>query len=439
MATEYVEARIREGRLIVASPERVWNELREYSEQLAGHPLGGDTQLEESLLARADPLIDVGLGRYASDRKVVAALYTKTRQQSTDHLQKRYLHGLRLACLSNESLKTTFLPTPEDIVGKDELARLVSEGDDDELGALLANPISARLLTALYKGEGLFSSLDDGRRRKLVMLPIFNPRLNDDQSNEHGPDLTYWRMHEGIIGMLASAPTDLSWLYALRSLLDRLDPGTVESPDAPINAVLDRWKNVDVPENEKKAEREGYYTELSMHEEFRCLVAALYGKYYDKSDGKFTARIVGSLDATDVTLRCAQYGNAEMTEQAMKDGYARDGDVFTFAALCNESIYLKPQLRKVLEEDLLRGPLRYVYQRRCDQLHRRRKFFDPRPTATWLVEEEETQAQTKELALLKQLETGLAQMAKELSSIQTWLAWGFVILGVLVLVKGKWI
>jgi hypothetical protein len=89
---------------------------------------------------------------------------------------------------------------------------------------------------------------------------------------------------------------------------------------------------------------EGFLTSLEMKDEFRCLIAALYGKTYANNKTVVTAR--------DVALRCAFYGNAELTPREMRKGRGRDGTAFVFAVLFNDHVYLKPKLRKLLEEYL---------------------------------------------------------------------------------------
>jgi hypothetical protein len=439
MATESTEDRIREARLIVARPEDVWAALRDYGEEIKkGTLFGGDPELEKSLLMRTNPLIDLGLARYGGDSDVVAALYKKTHATSSDHLQQRYLHGLRVACLANESLRG-LLPSFKNIVSGEELKRLVKEGDDEEMSALLSNPLSDDLLESLYENKQPFSAIDDERRRRLVMLSIYNPRLTDNQDDEHGPDMTHWGIHKGIVGMLATVPTTYGWLRTFRSLLDRLDPGAVRTPDAPITAILDRWINVPMPDGETKKEQEGYYTPLSLRDEFRCLVASLYGAYYDKTAGKYTSLNVGSSDSPDIALRCAHYGKVKLTVAAMKEGYARDGDVFVFAALCNSSVYYDSNLRRFFEEQVLSGDIRHVYKRRCEQIHKRQPSFDPRPASEWLIDDqqENEKPESNELRLLKQIEASLGQLAKKVLFTQTWVFWGLIILAALVFFKGR--
>ena len=85
-----------------------------------------------------------------------------------------------------------------------------------------------------------------------------------------------------------------------------------------------------------------------MKDQFRCLIAALYGKTAGYANNKTVV-----LD-TDVALRCAFYGNAQLTSKEMHEGRERDPAAFEFAVLFNDHVYLKPKLRKLLEEE-------YVY------------------------------------------------------------------------------
>jgi hypothetical protein len=62
-----------------------------------------------------------------------------------------------------------------------------------------------------------------------------------------------------------------------------------------------------------------------MKDEFRCLIAALYGKEAGYARNKTVV-----LD-TDVALRCAFYGSAELTSKEMHKGRERDGAAFVFA------------------------------------------------------------------------------------------------------------
>jgi hypothetical protein len=89
---------------------------------------------------------------------------------------------------------------------------------------------------------------------------------------------------------------------------------------------------------------EGYFTSLKMKDEFRCLIAALYGKTYANNK----TVVLGTATAPDVALRCAFYGNAQLTSKEMHKGRERDADAFEFAVLFNDHVYLKPELQRTL-------------------------------------------------------------------------------------------
>lgn len=420
MSTEHVEARIREAHLIVASPEAVWSALQNYGSDPKTRYFS-DADLEKSLLARTHPLIDLGLARYGGEREVVAALYKKTFDKGADHLQQRYLRGLRLACLSNRNLSGFMIYFPEQPLGKEEVARLIHAGDEEETAAIFANPLASHLLESLYAKKDMFAEVEDERWRMLVMYSAANPRLADDQDSEDGPDLFHYGVHRAIVSMLRTAPTTGRWLAALRYLLDRLNPQLAQLPDAPIQDVLERWAQAKLDEEDEKWNKESDYTELTRLDEFRCVVAAFYGAHYDKTGGKYTHVVDGSPNSPDIATRCAYYGNADLSLAAMNSAYARDKQAFVLALLHNESMFYKPHFQKFIEQGVFQGPLYYVYKRRKEQYDEHRVARRKR-----LLDEDDEQQESNELTLPKQVGEALAAIAARLSSVQTWGFWGFV-------------
>jgi hypothetical protein len=238
-------------------------------------------------------------------------------------------------------------------------------------------------------------------------------------------------------------------LHTLYGLLDSLDPQFVASPDN-IDDVLERWASVAV-DDYKGNPAEGYFTSLPLREEFRCVIASLYGKAY--RGVKFVD--VGSPNAPDVAWRCAYYGNVRLTPREMKKGHKRDGNVFRFAVLFNNEILREPALRKLLEEEYGFLPfaaaapslLAARYRKRCEQLdrrHRRYRSFGPR-TAEWLQDTatewlqdtatDEQHPLGKLAAWALTSDAKAADLAKQVQSIKIFLAWGFVILLALILLR----
>lgn len=255
-----------------------------------------------------------------------------------------------------------------------------------------------------------------------------NKRLIDcrDDSECQYYDYGFTQVQEGILKLLEIAPVTGQWIRdALYDLLDGLDPHHVARPDK-IDHVLERWSAAVID-----ADYKGYRTSLEMKDEFRCLIAALYGKTY--ANNKDTAT------APDVALRCAFYANAELTPSEMRKGRRRDGAAFELAVLFNDHVYLKPKLRKLLEEGYLTRGLRARYLRRCEQIHKRRPYFDPRPMADWLAIEGATEIEQTPLSKLtawaSASDTKMADLAKHIQTAMTWMAWGFIILAALVLLR----
>jgi hypothetical protein len=112
--------------------------------------------------------------------------------------------------------------------------------------------------------------------------------------------------------------------------------------------------------------------------------------------------------------------------------------VFVFAVLFNDHVYLKPALRKLLEEEFLSGNLDARYRRRCAQLHKRYRNFNPRPAAEWMTEGMEEDAQNpvaKFVGWAAVMDAKAAELAKQVHKVRQWLVWGFVIIAALILLR----
>lgn len=380
---------ITRARLRLSSPEHVYQALEEYGDCWRALPytLIEDELLEQSLAGRNDRLIDLALAKNASSCTLVAQLYQRALAGSGD---ADYDWALRLASLSNRNavgmLNSDALKGTE-ARSDSELYRLAMEGDGDELTTLLRNPGSRGLLRAVYAREAPLDVIPDDRWRLLVSSSVGNPALNEDHDSDAGPDFLSWDIHKAVFALLATAPAEPQWLITIHQLLLEVNPARVRAPDSE-RAVLDvlgRWKDLKVMNQYRKEEQAGRFTSLSLAEEFRCLIAALYGRVF--ADGK--SMCVGQPDAADVVLRCAYYGCTEMKVAAMKSAHEKDGDIFTFAALFNNNLMLQQECRAELE-GYLTGDVQWLYSKRCGQLHEQYGWFDARPIGALLAIEDGT-------------------------------------------------
>ena len=377
-----------EARLSLASPEVVFQELKKLNGGAKGDLLGRDDRLETVLVKRNQPLINLGLASYGANEKVVAALYKHGLEAPKNEADAKYKEGLRIGCLSNTTLAAAhFLHHfPQDVIGPQETWRVLFQGSDAEMTALIRNPsIDDDLLEALYQRTDGFAQVSEERWCELVSLSSKNERLVTEEHYHDSPDLGFMGIQKAIFGLLEIAPVNMRWLRVLYDLLDKLAPEQVTRPKK-IDHVLARWATLDEGMSDGEVS-EGYHTSLSLKEEFRCLIAALYGRGSPelttedldrvlKSDYASLPRsfIHGSPNAKDVALRCAYYGKGDITAKEMKAGYKRDKEVFAFAVLLNDGIYRSPELRKPLREEFWGGLFgRYSkYKTQREQLRRQR-------------------------------------------------------------------
>lgn len=221
----------------------------------------------------------------------------------------------------------------------------------------------------------------------MVQVSAKNERLNIDEGDMSGPDMGLWDMHRAIFGFLETVPVSSHSAHAAIDLLTALDPEHTSWPGI-LENVLPRWSNVELKDH-KGEDLEGLYTHLTLREELRCLIGALFTRKSTNVKGE--PRYFGSPDDDDIALRCAFYAGCDLTEDQLEAGVARDKDVFVLAVLKNRYVFLNKSKRASVES-FLSGPFIYLYQRRCEQIHRSHRFFEVRPVSEiglHLVDEEE--------------------------------------------------
>lgn len=436
------------ARLKLSAPEVVYQALEDYGENACTGRFSWETDegLELALEARGDPLINLGLARNASSDELLRRLYTRAREGSGD---LQYDQAIRRACLGNRVASAMlFSSRPAGLID-DELRRLAVEGDREEIRVLMQNPSAGGVLRDAYSRKGPFDGIADDRWLWLAEASARNPRLNIDDSDVHGPDMLAWDIHKAILGMLQGAPATKDWLRALYYLLIGLDKDSVSVPGVgEVAQILHRWAGVRVPKmlgTDEREDEEGLYTEFSFAAEFRCLVAALYGRTLKEK----SFEIQGRPDHEDLASRCAYYGNAQLTPDQVLKGFERDGNAFCFAALFNNGVLLDRKSRTTLEP-LLRGELLLrLYGERCAQLANKWRWFDPKPVSEDLEEaldhsrggvEDQSGRDSELLAKLArevagvklQLDRGVARQIKGLIMVTTW---GLIAIGVLILFR----
>jgi hypothetical protein len=350
----------REGRLFLAAPEVVFDELKELSRRNRREILSSGTEaLEATLIQRNEPLINLGLACYATNKDVFTALYKHSKEPPRDNADAIYKRSLRLGCLSNQTLTAAHLlfDFPRDVIGEQEVSRILLEADMTAMEALASNPaVSDKLLEQIFSMTGAMEQLPEERRTAAVNYAAMNERINTEKEYYDSPDMGHYGIHKAIFRFLEIAPVEPRWFWVVYDVLGKLDPQQVHSPER-IDHVLDRWKSLKLGGSKDAEEMEGFFTGLPMREELRCHIAALFGRGYDKQKTIY----FGSSTAEDIALRCAHYGCGDITGKEMRAGYERDKDGYVFAACFNSNIMSNRKLRKIFEEEQLSGDVSKLY------------------------------------------------------------------------------
>lgn len=418
-------------RLRLCSPDHVYQALEEYGTYMRDHPYSAeeDESLEQALAGRNDRLIDLALAKNATTHSLVAQLYKQALTGSGD---ADYDRAIRLASLSNRiavgMLNSEELKGTTEERTDSELYRLAMEGAVDELTTLLRNPGSRGLLRAVYAREAPLDVIPDDRWRLLVYSSVGNPGLNRDDSSNSGPDLLAWDIHKALFKLLVTAPAEPQWVTNLHQLFLEVSPShTRADTEQALLETLERWKGLKVKKlYSSNDEAHGFFTPVPIAEEFRCLIAALYGRVL--ANTKFV--YVGNPDADDVALRAAYYGCSELKVADMRAGHEKDGEVFTFAALFNDSLMLKNECRAELE-GYLTGDMQWLYTKRCTQLQKQHRWFDARPVSE-SMDLEGAGSSGPAHPELQDLSGQVTELKTRLANLSKTAFWGLVVLAILV-------
>jgi hypothetical protein len=144
-----------------------------------------------------------------------------------------------------------------------------------------------------------------------------------------------------------------------------------------IAAALYRWK--DFKDYEKKPSEGIYIADLTVADEFRCMLASVFGGLKDDS-------LEAARKSDYLPLRCVYYSHADMGIADMKAGYERDKGAYVLAAAFNSRILFSQDKRRFYEEAQLYG-CHTIYKRNVDFM--RKRYRNMPAVSSILIEEEE--------------------------------------------------
>jgi hypothetical protein len=411
---------VRVARLLASSPEAVFEDMRRAAEgrrSLLSTAL--DEELETALGQRHEPLIDLALAQFGTSRAVVAPLLAVGLSKPSGPSDAAHRRGLRVACYANTQLDS-FLSHGllHELAAPQTKARILASGALDEMAVLLRNPaVGDEALADLYRKAGPFQKLSDERWRRLVELAADNPRIVAPGDEEHGPDWGFWDIHKALFELVVSAPVTDEWCRVLHRTLVRVHPPTV-AIKVPINPTLQKWEAFEAKDY-KGDPAEGEFTDLPLAEEFRCIVAAVYGtRLVDSAYER-----AGTPNSATLPERCAYYAGASLTKKEVAQFSARDGAAFGLAFSFNESAMCSRESREAFEEHA-NNPLP-LYRSRMEVIARRWKYLRT-VIARW--DEDEDEADDPVGASLRRIDQGMTAVAREVRRL-----WWLLVAGLAVL------
>jgi hypothetical protein len=417
-------ASVRFARLLASSPEAVFDDMRRNAEARSRFSFSGsDDELELALAQRQEHLIDLALAQFGTSKTVVAPLLAEglaTASNPSDAIRRR---GLRVACYANEHLGLfRSHGLLNELATEGIKARILAKADIGELAVLLRNPsVGDDALVDLYRKAGPFEKLTDDRWCQLVELAADNPRIVASEDNEYGPDWGFWGIHKALFRLVTTAPVSDNWCRALHRTLARVHPPSV-AIEVPINATLEKWAGFEAKDYKGEAE-DGIYTDLPLAEEFRCIVAAVYGTRLVGSEYERA----GTPNSVALYERCAFYGSAPLTKKLVAEYLARDGSAFGLAFSFNESAMLTKAAREAFEDQSFRWP--NTYRTRMTVLARKWKYLRT-AIARWDNDDDEPAVSVN--ASFARVEKDIAALAKEIRRQGWLLGAGFILICLLV-------
>lgn len=326
-------------RLRLSSPDTVYAHLSALPKGSWGQPNLPDTTFD-ALTARNEPLIDLGLARYASNHKKLRVF-----------LQRGGL--LRLAVLANEAAWDAALQSP---LSAEEIAEVHRDGTNDELAALFQNRSIDPTVLAGAIANTLGGGVDEGRWQNIVGYASKNQRLTCTLDSDAFDDLVIARHHEEPINaawdLLWRVEPTFVWASVLYYLLSRIpfevtmrdefvadliaEEGRKEWHktferrwsrylDAFVEMVTTKWVNPDPKEKEWDYWR-------SVRQVFASKL--IESRWFDKD-------LVDKLrDHPDQAIRCGYYlGFCIDPKWPISEFHERDGDKFLEAVVENNHLY----------------------------------------------------------------------------------------------------
>ena len=298
-------------------------------------------EVEKSLRARGDSLIDLALARYGRCMAAVSGLFHAATPGSP----------VRLACLTNTALGNVmpeYLLDPNIAAFSPDPKRMVEwllSASDDELTALFENPtLSDSFLRDLLERSDGWESITDEMLCRFVSILQRNARMRtprEDVWMDGYAEYSYGSVFNAAWKLSATAPTTESWARTLGNLYVQLKPDAF-SIEEPL-ALATRWHvdPADAPAVKREADSvaSGFLSDMQLVRQGLARLAL----------SNNASLLVGLLASDDVALRAAAYTAGSLNEEQLRAGYAKDGELaYNVAIFQNQALWKHADTRRAL-------------------------------------------------------------------------------------------
>jgi hypothetical protein len=328
---------ILEAWLLASAPEAVASYLRKRGERLAADTFirEGDEELEEALLARNEPLIDLALARYCRYSDTAKKLFYK----------ENAALAIRLSVLSNRCLYGLTCWLPVRLFDRDEalLASYLASAELEEFNALFENPkLHDLFLSQFLDGDGHMKGLDEARQLAAIHALSRNERMRTEYDGDLYEDgfgaYSYGTVFTAAWKLATWAPTTPQWAVALNSLYDKLLP-EMHSSDAPLEIAI-RW----LPQDPQQIKQEAHFSEDGYLSDYQGVRRGL-AKLALSKDSSLTETLLAS---DDIALRCAAYAFCDLTTEAIEKAFENDGPLAYMQLVDNPRLWRQDANRQAL-------------------------------------------------------------------------------------------
>jgi len=375
------KATVWESELLVSSPDRVVNFLKERADLLAdGKVLNDiDEETEISLLRLNHPLINIGLAKYCRFGKTARLLFNAHLRKGLGSGEPEINNALRLAVLSNQvlsnslfgglSLRNLFYEHADvncdDDATDPALKIYIRNASNEEMYALFHNPnVNHETILDFLEEKFIWQESDCEKKMWIVNALAHNKKIWEEEYRYRFGLSGFLSNVEAAWGLAGKVTVNDSWAAVLSMLFSVLPRDRGGSTDGSIE-LAERWrpspKEVDVSQ-EEKAKEIGF---TSTYQNIRLQLARQALDNFKITPDKL-------LQSEDIALRAAVYVDTDLTDEDICIAIEKDRNLAAYTLVENKFSWKNEGRRKLLADALERAK---VQEMAFDHFHSYRELF----------------------------------------------------------------